>query len=300
MSLDHTRPRDEPPSVGHHILVLSGMSGSGKSTALRALEDVGYFCIDNLPVDLLDKLVDLGQLGAGPRRVALVMDAREGQRLVELPRVFAAVRGREGVDAAIIFFDADDDALARRFSETRRRHPLSPSGSVVDGIVRERERLMELRQIADEVIDTTDLTVHELRALVQERFGPPGHGELSVNVVSFGFRYGLPPDADLVFDVRFLPNPHFDPNLRDFRGTDEIISNFVLDRDETRELLRRVGDLLTFLVPRYQDEGKSYLTVAIGCTGGKHRSVAVSRAVGELLSNLGVAVKLRDRDINKR
>jgi len=279
------------------ILLVTGSSGSGKTTALRALEDAGYFCIDNLPVPLLGKLVELARQAGDMHRIAVVVDAREGRFLADLPRAVATLRNGDA-QVEVLFLDASDEVLIRRYSETRRRHPLAVDASVVDGIAEERRILRELRTLADEAVDTSSLTVHELKRLIQARFGGES-SELSVALVSFGFRYGLPPQADLVLDVRFLPNPYFVPEMRSRTGRETDVAAYVLDRQEAREFLDRAVDLIGFLLPQYRREGKSYLTIAIGCTGGKHRSVAVVRELGRRLEGEGVLLHIWDRDIEK-
>jgi RNase adapter protein RapZ len=281
------------------IVVITGLSGSGKSTAIRALEDVGFFCIDNLPAVLLPKLTELGAAAGGEiHQFALVIDAREGRFLGDAPRAIEDAR-RAGHLVEVLFLDADDDALLRRFSETRRRHPLAPDRTVSEGIAAERDLLRDLRRIADQTIDTSALTVHELKGVIQARFAPPDKQGPAVTVISFGYRYGLPAQSDLVFDVRFLPNPFFVETLKGLDGNDERVARYVLDRPEGREFLAKATDLLEFLLPQYQTEGKAYLTAAIGCTGGKHRSVAVANALGERLRTAGRAVKIWHRDTGR-
>ena len=280
------------------IVVLTGMSGSGKSTAIRALEDAGYFCIDNLPVLLVPRLTELAELGGTAPRVALVMDAREGAMLAEAPRVLGDLR-RDGHEVAVLFLDASDESLQRRFSETRRRHPLAPEGSVDEGVRREREVLRELRLMADEVIDTSGLTVHDLKREVQARFGEEGKGEPSLTLLSFGYRYGVPPQADLMFDLRFLPNPFFVPELKGLTGLDDGVSGYVLQAAGAVEFLDRVQSLCEFLFPRYQREGKAYLTLALGCTGGKHRSVALAEELARRLGRAFPRIRVQHRDIDK-
>jgi UPF0042 nucleotide-binding protein len=278
------------------IVLVTGLSGSGKSTAVRALEDIGFFCIDNLPVPLLAKLLEL--VGhTDMRRVAVVVDAREGRFLGETPKMIEDLRA-QGIPVRVIFLDAADDVLIRRYSATRRRHPLSPDGTVTQGIAEERRLLRDLRAIADEVIDTSTINVHELKGELHGRFAAGGEG-MNVGILSFGFRHGVPSQADLVFDVRFLPNPYFVPGMRHRTGKDADVAAYVLETEGARGFLERTGDLLTFLLPWYRKEGKSYLTVAIGCTGGKHRSVAIARALAERLAAGGTAVRLWDRDVDK-
>ncbi|MBE2253502.1 MAG: RNase adapter RapZ [Myxococcus sp.] len=280
-----------------HIVVITGMSGAGKTTAVRALEDSGFSCVDNLPAPLLLKVTELG---GKHQRLAFVIDVREGEYLKDAPRVLDEAR-RAGHDVQVLFLDASDESLTRRYSETRRRHPLSGRGTVADGLATERALLKELREAAEHVLDTSTMTVHELRRQVVARFGQAAGIELAVTVMSFGFKYGVPSNADLVFDVRFLPNPYFVPELKAFTGKDARVAAYVIDRPDTWVFLDHVADLLAFLLPRYQREGKSYLTVAIGCTGGKHRSVAIAQVLADRLKDLpgGATTQVWDRDIEK-
>jgi RNase adapter protein RapZ len=296
---------DDPPRRGadtHRIVLVTGMSGAGKSTATKALEDLGFFCIDNLPVMLLPKLLELVSHGTSDevQRLAIVVDAREARFLDATETALSEVR-REGHQLEVVFFDCADDALMRRFSETRRRHPLSPEGSVADGIAEERRVLGQLRALSDQIIDTTRMTVHELRDAVTARFGGPGKDDqLNVTLLSFGFRNGIPPASDLVFDVRFLPNPYFVEGLKPHPGTDPRVAKWVLERGQSQEFLARLESLLHFLIPQYRAEGKSYLTVSVGCTGGRHRSVALAEELGRRLSEKHRAnVKVTHRDVNK-
>ncbi len=277
------------------IVVITGMSGSGKSTAIRALEDSGYFCIDNLPAPLLPKVSELS--APEQTKLAFVIDVREGRFLADAPRVLDEAR-RAGHRVEVLFLDSSDDSLIRRYSETRRRHPLSGRGGVAEGIARERALLKELREHAQHLLDTSTMTVHELKRQVLDRFGGEVSGRLAVTVMSFGYRYGVPSQADLVFDVRFLPNPFFVPELKALTGRDPKVASYVLDRPETWEFIDKAAGMLEFLLPKYQREGKAYLTLAIGCTGGKHRSVAVAQALAERLK-AGWSPQLFDRDIEK-
>jgi UPF0042 nucleotide-binding protein len=288
-----------PRAAGPQVVILTGVSGSGKSTALRALEDAGFYCVDNLPILFLEKLLELSGHTAGEvSRIALVVDAREGRFLGEAPRIIQEVR-QKGSDVQVLFLDASDDSLVRRYSETRRRHPLAGDGSVPDGISAERRALADLKVIADEVIDTTTLNVHELKRLVTRRFVAGDGARLGVTVVSFGFRFGIPTHADMVLDVRFLPNPYFIPELKPHPGTDPRVAGFVLGQPDAKAFLERLGELFGFLLPRYRTEGKSYLTIAIGCTGGKHRSVALAGALAERLEAAGQPIRLWHRDVDK-
>ncbi len=282
------------------LVILTGVSGSGKTTALRALEDAGFYCVDNLPVVLLDKLVELSGHTAGEvSRIAAVVDARDTRFLGEAPRILGRLRER-GVDLTVLFLDCADEAVVRRFSETRRRHPLAGDGGTVqDGIAAERRALEGLRAMADEVVDSTTLNVHDLKRLVARRFSAGEGSRLGVTVVSFGFRYGIPSHADLVLDVRFLPNPYFVPALRSHLGTDPDVRDFVLGQPDAQAFLERLVDFGGFLLPRYRAEGKSYLTIAIGCTGGKHRSVAIAGELARRLEASGQSVRLWHRDVEK-
>jgi RNase adapter protein RapZ len=285
-----------PPSPAKQIVVITGMSGSGKSTAVRALEDAGWFCIDNLPAPLLLKVTELG---GENQRLAFVMDVREGGFLRDAPRVLDEAK-RAGHRVEVLFLDASDESLLRRYSETRRKHPLSMKGTASEGIAKEREALKELREQSQHVLDTSSMTVHELKRQVQSRFGESSSTSLAVTFMSFGFKYGVPSQADLVLDVRFLPNPYFVPDLKPLTGRDEKVAAYVLDRPETHTFIQKTTDLLEFLLPNYVREGKAYLTVAIGCTGGKHRSVAIATRIARHFSkNAGVAAHIFDRDIDK-
>ncbi len=289
------KPAGEP-----RVVIITGVSGSGKSTALRALEDAGFYCVDNLPIVFLEKLLELSAHTAGEvTRIALVVDAREGRFLGEAPRVIEEVR-RSGTRVEVVFLDATDDALLRRYSETRRRHPLATgSGTVPEGITAERVALAGLKAIANEVVDSSSLNVHELKRLIHARFVEGDVGRMGVTVVSFGFRYGLPSHADLVLDVRFLPNPYFVPELKPHPGTDPRVEAYVLGQQDAQGFLTRAADLCAFLLPRYRSEGKSYLTIAVGCTGGRHRSVAVGAALAKRLQAMGTDVRLWHRDLDK-
>lgn len=282
------------------IVVITGLSGSGKSTAIRALEDLDYFCVDNLPVVLLPKFLELATV-TGDRidHLGLVVDVRERQFLDLADEVLTQVRA-EGHTVEVVFLTADVDRLVRRFSETRRRHPLATSGDVREGILEEVTALEDLRQFADHHLDTTALTVHELRARIQDLFDPTRDEDTShmaVNIISFGFRHGVPREADLVFDVRFLPNPHYIGHLRAQTGQDQPVADYVLGKADTQEFLGHLYRMLDFLLPRYEAEGKSYLTIAVGCTGGQHRSVAISEEMRRRLGALPYGLALRHRDM---
>jgi UPF0042 nucleotide-binding protein len=281
------------------FIVVTGLSGAGKSQAIRALEDLGYFCVDNLPTQLIATLANLSRQGPDLPKVALVIDVREGSFLREFPRAWTRLKATPGLDPVLIFLEASHDTLVRRFSETRRPHPLAHGRPVVEGLRTERRRMQKIRELADEIVDTTHLTVHQLR----ERFlefseARSPRQKLLVTLLSFGYKHGVPVDADLVFDVRFLPNPHFVDRLRPKTGRDAPVIAFLDRQPLTGELLRRLEDLLTFLIPQYVREGKSYLTIAIGCTGGRHRSVMVAEALRPRLRRLeGVRFRVRHRDV---
>lgn len=268
------------------LVVISGMSGAGKSSALKCFEDLGYYCVDNLPPTLIPTVLDLCRR-ATPRvrRVALAIDARTRDFLEQFVPVWSEIRQLEPT-ARLLYFDAEDPVLVQRFSETRRPHPLAPRGTVEQGIQAERELLGPVQTLADHVVDTSTFNVRELRDFLLDRFRR-GPRKLNISVTSFGFSRGIPDNADLVLDVRFLPNPHYDADLRPQTGLDTPVRSFVESRPETQEFLARVDALLQFLLPRYVQEGKSYLTVAFGCTGGRHRSVAIAEMVGDSLRRQG-------------
>jgi UPF0042 nucleotide-binding protein len=290
---------DEHAPRGTQVVVVTGMSGAGKSTALHALEDLGFYCCDNLPTGFAPEIVDLCERG-GIRRVALGFDVRLGDFLAAIDEVVDALDASGTRDLHVLFLDASDESLVRRFSETRRPHPLAVAGAVVDGIHTERERLAPLRARSTRVIDTTRLNVHELRQALAAQFSAatPGQpGRMATRLVSFGFKFGAPVDADLVLDVRFLANPYFVPSMKHRPGTDADVASFVLETEEARAFLDHAEGLLAFTIPLYAREGKAYLTVAIGCTGGRHRSVAVAEALSRRLESRGtpnVAVLHRD------
>jgi UPF0042 nucleotide-binding protein len=282
--------------------VLTGLSGSGKSQAIRALEDLGYFCVDNIPTTLIPTLAGLVRR-EGISRVAIVVDIREKSFLAEFPKTYRRLRGVTGLNPALIFLEATHATLVRRFSETRRPHPLAPGSSASEGIKAERQQMDGIRAMADHIIDTSDLTVHQLRqAFKTFAFAPGAAGSgstrMAVNLVSFGYKHGIPMDADLVFDVRFLPNPHFVPRLRPKTGRDRAVIKFMTESPATGDLLKRLNELLKFLVPQYIAEGKTYLTIAIGCTGGRHRSVMIAESLRRTLAAASsVRVRVHHRDI---
>ena len=280
------------------LVILTGLSGSGKGSVLNTFEDLGFYCVDNLPVALIPVFSELYDEGRGEiERAALLVDAREGEQIEKLPIFYRELASNH--QATLVFVEASDEALMRRFSETRRPHPLGQGLSVAEGIREERRRMAPIRRLADVIIDTTKFNVHELRQFIIDRFQKPGQRPLLVSVVSFGFRYGTPADADLVFDVRFLPNPHFVPKLRALTGKDRRVARYIRSFPQTGQFLKRIESLLRFLIPHYISEGKSYLTVAFGCTGGRHRSVALAEVVRGDLQKKGFATKVVHRDLDK-
>jgi UPF0042 nucleotide-binding protein len=280
-------------------VVVTGLSGAGKSTAIKVFEDLGHYCVDNLPPVLLPKIVEVVSEARGEgARIALGVDVRGKEFLPDLSRVLEELR--EGKSAVhVLFLDAADEALVRRFSETRRRHPIAAREGAKEAIRREREILSPLREMADEVIDTSAFTVHQLRDALARRFRREGAGGLQVNIVSFGYRYGLPGEADMVLDVRFLPNPNFVAALKRHTGLDRGVREYVLRARPTRMFLRRASGLLLFLLPLYRKEGKAYFTLGVGCTGGRHRSVAVAEALGEILGKKDGAAVVVHRDLSR-
>jgi RNase adapter protein RapZ len=278
------------------LVIITGMSGSGKASVLKAFEDMGYYCVDNLPVELIPRFAELSLQSAEIRRTALVVDVREGSKLDQLPGILKAVRRM--VPTKVAFLEASDAVLLRRFSETRRPHPLGTDSPVNASLKAERRHLASIRALADFVIDTSKFNVHELRAHITERFREEAtEKSILVSCVSFGFRHGVPEEADLVFDVRFLPNPHFVPAFRPLTGRDKRVAKYILSFPQSREFIRRISDLLIYLLPHYINEGKSYLTISFGCTGGQHRSVMIAEEVGKRLHKAGYRLKIMHRDM---
>jgi RNase adapter protein RapZ len=274
------------------------MSGSGKASVLKAFEDLGYYCVDNLPVELIPRFAELTVRSRDSRRTALVIDVREGTKLGKLPEILKSVRRM--ISTKIVFLEASDAVLLRRFSETRRPHPLGTDAPVKSALKAERRHLGAIRRVADFVIDTSKFNVHELRVHINERFHEQSpEKSILVSSVSFGFRNGVPEDADLVFDVRFLPNPHFVPEFRPLTGRHPRVAKYIRSFPQTQEFITRISDLLVYLLPHYIHEGKSYLTIAFGCTGGQHRSVMMAEEVGKHLRRAGYRVKIVHRDSPK-
>jgi len=286
-------------SSGLRAVVVTGLSGSGKTTALHVLEDLGFYCIDNLPVALVPRFVELWERSREDvSRVALGIDARERRFLADFPRVLDELRG-SGVRVEVLYLEAEDAVLQRRFSETRRPHPAADGGTPLDGIRREREMLRGIRELADRIIDTGAFSVHDLRAVLRALLAAPTQGTMTISLVSFGYKHGTPIDADVVVDGRFLTNPFFVEEFRHRVGTDAPVARYVLEQEETQEFLRLLMALLEFTIPRYQREGKSYLTIAVGCTGGRHRSVVLAEELRRRLEAAGHRVLLRHRDVER-
>jgi UPF0042 nucleotide-binding protein len=290
-----------PTSTGMHpgFTIITGLSGAGRSEAAHSLEDLGFFVVDNLPPSLLPKMAELGAREGGPARIAIVVDARGGVFFGELSKALDELK-QLNIAYRIVFLEAADDDLVNRYEATRRRHPLAPADRVVEGIRKERLMMESLRGDADLIIDTTGLTPHDLRDRIHEAFATeaPGRG-LQVAITSFGFKFGAPRDADLVFDVRFLPNPHWIEELRPLPGTDARVRDYVQDQDQYIAFIDRLHALLDVIVPGYLDEGKSYLTVAVGCTGGRHRSVVVAEELGRFFRERGLPVRVSHRDLGR-
>lgn len=282
------------------FVIVTGMSGAGKSTTLKTLEDIGYFCVDNLPIQLIMRFAEMAYANDNDiNNVAIGVDIRSGVYLEQLSECLQALKESQ-FNYEILFLDSNDDVLIKRYKETRRNHPLARNGRVEDGIRIERQRIAFLRKEADYIIDTTSLLTRELKAELDKIFIENAeYNNFIVSIVSFGFKYGIPRDADLVFDVRFLPNPYYDLELRSLTGNDEAIQNFVMQYDEAKEFMNKISDLLEFLIPNYIKEGKNGLVVAIGCTGGKHRSVTLANGIYKEIQALPYSVKIEHRDIDK-
>jgi len=281
------------------LVIITGMSGSGKGSVLRALEDLGYYSVDNLPVELIPKFADLVRDSSSTRHAALVVDVREGTGLKKFPAIFRGIKG--SVKTRLVFLEADDDTIVHRFSETRRPHPLADGDQAIgQSIVAERKLLAPIRALADLTINTSKFNVHDLRDFIRQKF--QGEGETSrilIYLTSFGFRHGVPPDCDLVFDVRFLPNPNYIPKFKQLTGKNPGVARYIRSFPQTGEFIAKVTDLLTWLLPHYIREGKSYLTIGFGCTGGHHRSVMIAESVRKNLATAGYQTKTTHRDLAK-
>jgi len=284
---------------GFRLEIITGMSGAGKSQVIHALEDMGYYCVDNLPPMLIPKFAELiDQSGGRISQVALVIDIRGGEFFPVLFESLSQLRALD-IRYEILFLEASDETLVRRFKETRRRHPLAPKGRVLDGIIAERIRLQELRGMADKLIDTSDLTNLQLKEKIDQLFATEKEGGLSITVMSFGYKYGIPLDADLMIDVRFLSNPFYIPELKPLTGNDKPVRDYVLQSPVAKTFLRRYLGLLNFIIPHYAAEGKSHLVIAIGCTGGQHRSVALANKIGRELAKKELQVAVSHRDVGR-
>ena len=288
----------KPEPQAPELVVITGLSGSGKATVLKAFEDLGYYAVDNMPIELIPKFAELAKDSPHVRRAALVIDIREGEQLAQFPALFQRLRRR--TPATLLFLEASDSTLARRFSETRRPHPLGTDRSVLKSLHKERAMLAPIRSVADHIIDTSKFNVHELREVIGEKFSQ-GRGESSIriDINSFGYRHGVPPDSDLVFDVRFLPNPNYIPEFKNLTGRHPSVARYIRSFPQTQEFIDRISELLIYLIPHYIREGKSYLTIGFGCTGGHHRSVMIAGEIRKRLARAGFKVKETHRDIGK-
>ena len=288
-----------PPDGRGDLVIITGMSGSGKASVLKAFEDLGYYCVDNLPVGLIPRFAELVSQSSEIERTALVVDVREGTQLESLPSIIKSVKRM--LPTRMVFLEASDAVLLRRFSETRRPHPLGTNAPVKSSLTAERGQLRKIRALADMVIDTSKFNVHELRSHIIERFQKQQKSgkNILVSCVSFGFRHGVPDDADLLFDVRFLPNPHFVPEFRSLTGRDPKVAKYIRSFPQTKEFIQRISELLVYLLPHYIREGKSYLTIAFGCTGGQHRSVMIADQIRKNLATAGFKTKVTHRDLAK-
>ena len=295
--MPRSKPRTEEsvPARQPELVIITGLSGSGKGSVLRSLEDLGYYAVDNLPVDLIPKFAELTRDNTEIPAAALVVDVREGAGLSRLPQVLARVR--KAINTQVVFLEADEGAIVRRFSETRRPHPLGTDRSITRSIRSERSRLAPIRATADLIINTSKFTVHELREFIGERFrGQSDQSKILISVISFGYRNGIPPDSDLVFDVRFLPNPNYIPRFKNRTGKDPAVAQYIRSFPQTVEFIDRISQLLIYLLPHYIREGKSYLTIAFGCTGGQHRSVMIAEEIHRRLQEAGFKTKVSHRD----
>jgi UPF0042 nucleotide-binding protein len=290
------RVAEHDDSHRSELVIITGLSGSGKATVLKTFEDLGYYAVDNLPVGLIPKFAELAKDAPNVRRAALVIDIREGQNLKRFPAIFQRLRRQLRV--TLLFLEADDRTLMQRFSETRRPHPLGISSSVLKSIRVERERLAPIRKVADHIIDSSKFNVHELRDVIADKFrGGREESNIRIDITSFGYRFGVPPDSDLVFDVRFLPNPNYIPEFKKLSGRHPSVARYIRSFPQTVEFIDRISELLIYLVPHYIREGKSYLTIAFGCTGGHHRSVMIASEIRKRLARTGFKVKETHRDV---
>jgi UPF0042 nucleotide-binding protein len=292
------RTKEQPDSLGPQLVIITGLSGSGKATVLKAFEDLGYYAVDNLPIGLIQKFAELTQDAPHVRRAALVIDIREGLGLKQFPAIYKQLRRR--IPATLVYLEADDSTLVRRFSETRRPHPLGITTSVSKSIQEEREQMAPIRAVADHIINTSKFNVHELREVIEDKFrGGRERANIRIDITSFGYRHGVPPDSDLVFDVRFLPNPNYIPEFKNLTGRHPRVARYIRSFPQTMEFIERISELLVYLIPHYIREGKSYLTIAFGCTGGHHRSVMIASEIRKRLAHAGFKVKETHRDVKR-
>lgn len=292
------RDAQHPELQRAELVIITGLSGSGKATVLKAFEDLGYYAVDNLPIGLIPKFAELTREAANVRRAALVIDIREGQTLKQFPAIFKKLRRR--IAATLLFLEADDRTIVRRFSETRRPHPLGVDASVLKSIRDEREQLAPIRAVADHIINTSKFNVHELREVIGDKFqGGREEAKIRIDITSFGYRHGVPQDSDLVFDVRFLPNPNYIPAFKNLTGRHPSVARYIRSFPQSIEFIDRISELLIYLIPHYIREGKSYLTIAFGCTGGHHRSVMIASEIRKRLAKAGFKVKETHRDMTR-
>ena len=290
------RDAKHPELKRAELVIITGLSGSGKGTVLKAFEDLGYYAVDNLPIGLIPKFAELTREAANVRRAALVIDIREGHTLKQFPAIFKKLRSR--ISATLLFLEADDRTIVRRFSETRRPHPLGVDASVLKSIRDEREQLAPIRAVADHIINTSKFNVHELREVIGDKFqGGREEAKIRIDITSFGYRHGVPQDSDLVFDVRFLPNPNYIPAFKNLTGRHPSVARYIRSFPQSIEFIDRISELLIYLIPHYIREGKSYLTIAFGCTGGHHRSVMIASEIRKRLAKAGFKVKETHRDV---
>jgi UPF0042 nucleotide-binding protein len=292
------KPKTRLHDGASNLVIITGMSGSGKASVLKAFEDLGYYCVDNLPIGLIPRFADLAKQSSEIEKAALVADIREGEQLKRLPAIVRSLKKQ--VNTTVLFLEASDDVLLRRFSETRRPHPLGKDSTVKSALSEERQRLQPIRDLADVVVDSSRFNVHELRAHITSKFTAGStEKDILISIVSFGYKTGVPSDVDLVFDVRFLPNPHFVPEFRPLTGRHPQVAKYIRSFPQTQEFIDRISELLIYLIPHYIREGKSYLTIAFGCTGGQHRSVMIGEDVKKRLAKAGYRVKVVHRDSPK-
>jgi UPF0042 nucleotide-binding protein len=296
--LDRRKGGERRGTPSAQLVIITGLSGSGKGSVLKVFEDLGYYSVDNLPIGLIPKFAELARDSASIRFAALVVDIREGQSLKRFPAIYARIR-RE-IPTHLVFLEADEQTIMRRFSETRRPHPLGTEQSITKSIRQERELMAPIRALADLTVNTSKFTVHDLRDFIKEKFkGGREESKITIYVTSFGYRHGLPPDSDLVFDVRFLPNPNYIPKFKKLTGRHPSVARYIRSFPQTIEFIDRISELLIYLLPHYIREGKSYLTIAFGCTGGHHRSVMIADHIRKNLSDAGYRVKSTHRDLSK-